>query len=106
MNVDDYVTTTNTTTNTTTTTTTTTSTYSSENMFNRKREFTCLMHTLRSTPQLNVITVPVNSGKTLLVEKVLPYLEADNFKKKTPIYLINFQFDSTFLLLLDCSGDK
>ena len=62
--------------------------YSSEMMFNRAREFNCLVDTLRSTPQLNIITGPVNSGKTLLVEKVLTHVEAEN-GKKTPVYPIN-----------------
>ena len=47
------------------------------------------METLTSTPQLNIVTGLVNSGKTLLVEKVLAHLEADNLECKTPIYPIN-----------------
>ena len=58
--------------------------YSSDKMFNRMREFTCLMDTLRSTPQLNIITGPVNSSKTLLVEKVLADLVLGEITEKKP----------------------
>lgn len=49
------------------------------------------MDTLRSTLQLNIITGPVNSGKTLLVEKVLADLVANDVEKKTLVYLINLR---------------
>jgi len=42
-----------------------------EEMFNRKREIQCLSQVLMSRPQCSVITGPVDSGKTRLLEHLL-----------------------------------
>ena len=50
---------------------------------------------LLSTPQLSTITGPVNSGKTLLLEKVFDQLP-EKSTKPTPVYAINLRKGSFY----------
>ena len=61
-----------------------------EEMFNRMREITRITEVLLSTPQLSIITGPVNSGKTLLLEKVFDQLPEKSIKP-TPLYAFNLR---------------
>lgn len=67
---------------------------SADDFFNRKQELDSLYSILKSDPRLSVITGPVNSGKSLLLRKVLQGVkERDN----TPVLHINLReisFDS------------
>ena len=75
-------------------------------MFNRTREMACLSDILLSTPQLSIITGPVNLGKTLLLENVFDQLPKMS-TKPTPVYLINLRkgsFHSVYLLVSSLYG--
>ena len=64
--------------------------FSAEEMFNRTREMARITEVLLSTPQLSIITGLVNSGKTLLLEKVFDQLP-EKSTKPTPVYPINLR---------------
>lgn len=64
--------------------------YLNDDMFNRTKEINRLSQVLLSTPQLSIVTGPVNSGKTMLLEKVLEDLPNKSLKP-TPVYSINLR---------------
>ena len=65
-------------------------TSSRDDMFNRCREIETLRNILKSTPQLTIITGPVNSGKSLLLEKVTREL-AGKIGRRTPVLPLNLR---------------
>ena len=56
-------------------------------MFNRQREIRCLSEVLKNKPEFSIITGPVDSGKTRLVE----YLLHNKTKRNVPICPINLR---------------
>ena len=64
--------------------------YYEDVMFNRCREMKILSNILMTSPQLSVITGPVNSGKTMLLEKVLEELPKKT-KLPTAVHSINLR---------------
>ena len=65
-----------------------------DDMFNRRREMECLSNVLASTPQISVITGPVDSGKSRLVNRVIRDLPKT--QQPTPIHSMNLREDSFF----------
>ena len=61
-----------------------------EKMFNRSRELECISMMLMSSPQLSILTGPVNSGKTRLIERVLSDLPK-RANIPTPVHLVNLR---------------
>ena len=75
-------------------------------MFNRLKEMDTLYQVLTSSPKLSVITGPINSGKSKLVDHV-----ATNLYKKTrvPVHTINLRqgtFNTVESLVDSLSSDK
>ena len=61
-----------------------------DNMFNRRREMDCLSNVLASTPQISVITGPVDSGKSRLVNRVILDLPKKT-QQNIPIQLLDLR---------------
>ena len=75
----------------------------SPDFFNRIQEIKMMNNLLKSDPQLSVITGPVNSGKSMLLKKVIMELKK---VEKTPVLYINLRnisFNSTdsFIAVLE-----
>lgn len=75
-------------------------------MFNCLREMDRLYQALTSSPKLNVITGPINSGKSKLVDHIV----TDLYKKtKVPVHIINLSqgmFNMMESLVDSLSSDK
>ena len=76
--------------------------------FNRRREMELLSRSLRFKPSLHVLTGPVNSGKSLIAERLI-----QSFKSfHVPVTDINLSFDSVDSLVMalkeamDSSSEK
>lgn len=61
-----------------------------QDMFNRSREVERLSQLLMSSPMLSIITGPVNSGKSKLLDHVLTRL-SEKATRGIPVYSINLR---------------
>ena len=61
-----------------------------QEMFNRQREIKCLSQLLKSKPEFSIITGPVDSGKTRLIEHILHELP-NKTMQSLPICPINLR---------------
>ena len=76
-------------------------------MFNRSREVEQLSQMLKSAPKLSVVTGPVNSGKSKLIEYVIARVSADN-PNRVPIHVANLRqgtYNSVQSLVESLSSD-